>query len=151
MATPMTNGFDHIAVLTADLDRLVDFYQRIFGARVLHTIEVRPDHPRMAAIEVGEGAHLGAFEVTPEQIVGDRARAGRRGPIDHFGLSVDSVERLEALRDRLVEAGASPGEITDFGTALSVFFRDPDGAELEVCYHKPDRETPGAAASITPA
>lgn len=138
MATLMTNGFNHIAILTADLDRLVDFYQRIFGARVLFTIEARPDHPRMVGVEVGEGAHLGIFEVAPEQIVGDRAQVGGRGPIDHFGLSVDSVETLEALRDRLVEAGASPGEITDFGTALSVFFRDPDGAELEVCYHKPD-------------
>jgi hypothetical protein len=36
-----------------------------------------------------------------------------------------------------VEVGASTGEITDFGDGLSVFFRDPDDAELEVCCHKP--------------
>ena len=44
-------------------------------------------------------------------------------------------ETLLDVHDRLVEAGSSPGEVTRFGPALlSVFFRDPDGAELEVAY-----------------
>jgi predicted lactoylglutathione lyase len=50
-------------------------------------------------------------------------------------LAVESEEKLKEIRDRLVAVGASPGEITQFGTALlSVFFRDPDGSELEVAY-----------------
>jgi hypothetical protein len=32
--------------------------------------------------------------------------------------------------------GASDGTITDFGAALSVFFRDPDGLEAEVVWNK---------------
>lgn len=134
-STPRTTGFDHVATLTPDLDRYVDFYARMFGARVVQTMEAREDHPRMAMIDVGGAAHIGAFEVPASEIVGERDRIGHRGPIDHFALSVASREELEALRDRLRDAGASPGEITDFGTALSVFFRDPDGAELEVCWH----------------
>jgi catechol 2,3-dioxygenase-like lactoylglutathione lyase family enzyme len=133
-----TTGFNHVATLTPDLDRYVEFYERIFGARVVHTVEARPDHPRMAIIDVGGTAHLGAFEVPAEEITGERERMGRRGPIDHYALAVASREELEILRDRLVEAGASPGEITDFGSALSVFFRDPDGAELEVCWNVPE-------------
>jgi catechol 2,3-dioxygenase-like lactoylglutathione lyase family enzyme len=133
----MTNGFNHIATLTSDLNRLMAFYQHIFSATVPYIMEARADHPRMAIIDVGGTAHIGAFEVMADQIVGDRARIGGRGPIDHFGLSVDSEEKLRELRDRLVDAGASPGEITDMGGGLSVFFRDPDGAELEVCFHKP--------------
>jgi catechol 2,3-dioxygenase-like lactoylglutathione lyase family enzyme len=31
---PLTTGFDHVATLTADLDRLVDFYHTVFGAEV---------------------------------------------------------------------------------------------------------------------
>jgi catechol 2,3-dioxygenase-like lactoylglutathione lyase family enzyme len=62
---------------------------------------------------------------------------GGRGPIDHYALAVDSEEKLLQIRDRLVARGASPGEVTQFGPALlSVFFRDPDGAELEVAYLK---------------
>jgi catechol 2,3-dioxygenase-like lactoylglutathione lyase family enzyme len=133
--TLRTTGFNHVATLTPDLDRYVDFYERMFGARVVQTMEAREDHPRMVLLDVGGTAHIGAFEVPASQIVGERDRIGRRGAIDHFALSVGSREELEALRDRLVQAGASPGEITDFGTELSVFFRDPDGAELEVCYH----------------
>jgi catechol-2,3-dioxygenase len=64
---------------------------------------------------------------------------GGRGPIDHYAIAVPSMEDLEVVRERLVAEGASSGEITDFGSALSVFFRDPDGAELEVCCLKPDR------------
>jgi hypothetical protein len=36
--------------------------------------------------------------------------------------------------------GASDGTMTDFGAALSVFFRDPDGLEAEVVWNK-DPET----------
>lgn len=136
MGKPRTNGLNHVATLTADLDRYVEFYERIFDARVISTMEAIGDHPRMAIIDIGAGAHLGAFEVPAESIVGNRDKMGQRGAIDHYALSVDSEDELHALRDRLVEAGASPGEITDFGSALSVFFRDPDGAELEVAYNK---------------
>ncbi len=136
--TPRTIGFNHVATLTADLDRYVDFYRRIFGAILVSISEAHGDHPRMAIIDVGENAHIGAFEVASNSIVGDRRRMGSRGPIDHYALAVPSVADLEAVRDRLVAEGASPGTITDFGSGLSVFFRDPDGAELEVCCPKDD-------------
>lgn len=135
---PQTAGFNHVATLTADLDRYVDFYRRVFGAVLLSMTEARPDHPRMAIIDVGGGAHIGAFEVPAEAIIGDRRRIGGRGPVDHYGLAVPSMADLEAVRDRLVAEGASSGEINDFGSAVSVFFRDPDGAELEVCCLKVD-------------
>ena len=81
------------------------------------------------------------FEVQADAIVGDRGKMGARGPIDHYALAVDSEERLAEVRDRLVAVGASPGEITQFGPSLfSVFFRDPDGAELEVAYLKPQED-----------
>lgn len=122
--SPRTAGFDHVATLTYDLDRYVDFYHRIFGARLVRLTEAYDDHPRMATIDVRGGAHLHAFEVAASEIVGERARIGRRGSVDHFGFAVGSRQELEQLRGRLVDAGASPGEITDFGPGLSVFFRD---------------------------
>jgi catechol 2,3-dioxygenase-like lactoylglutathione lyase family enzyme len=130
-----TSGFNHVATMTADLDRYLAFYQEIFGADVITVMEQQGDHPRMAIVNMGGQGALNVFEVPAESIVGDRTKMGGRGPIDHFALSVDSEEALLEVRDRLVAAGASPGEVTNFGPALqSVFFRDPDGAELEVAY-----------------
>lgn len=136
-ATTKTCGFNHVATMTADLDRYLAFYKDIFGAEVLSTMEAREDHPRMAIVNMGGDSALNVFEVAADSIVGDRAKMGGRGSIDHYALAVDSEEQLLEIRDRLVEVGASPGEVTQFGpTLLSVFFRDPDGAELEVAYHK---------------
>ena len=62
--------------------------------------------------------------------------AGGRGPIDHYALAVDSLATLESVRERLVAAGAEIGEIQALGSEWSLFFRDPDGMELEVCAHR---------------
>lgn len=130
---PITTGFNHVATLTADMDKIVKFYTDAFGARTTFEIEARDDHPRMVILDLGGGAALNVVEVPPEDIIGDRRRQGGRGPIDHFGLAVDSLETLEATRDRLRELGADTGEIQQLGSEWSLFFRDPDGLELEVC------------------
>jgi catechol 2,3-dioxygenase-like lactoylglutathione lyase family enzyme len=134
---PETRGFNHVATMTADLDRYLAFYTDIFGAQVLAITDAKDDHPRMAVVNMGGGGALNVFEVSAKAIVGDRTKMFSRGPVDHFALAVDSEEKLGEIRDRLVAVGASPGEITQFGPSLlSVFFRDPDGAELEVTYLK---------------
>ena len=103
---PATSGFNHVAVITADLDRLKDFYAAAFGGEVTFEMAAEGDHPRMAIIDLGGGAALNAFEVDGSTIIGDRRTQGGHGPIDHFALAVDEC---------------------------SLFFRDPDGMELEVC------------------
>src|SRR5262249_52128878 len=114
-AKTKTSGFNHVATMTADLDRYLAFYQEMFGAEVLSVTEARDDHPGMAIVDMGGSGALNVFEVPAGSIVGDRARMGGRGPIDHYALAVDSEERLMEIRDRLVAAGASPGEVTRFG------------------------------------
>ena len=78
-----------------------------------------------------------------------------RGRLDHFGLQAASVEGFETIRQRLVEHGASGGEVNDFGTARSVFFRDPDGLEGEVLIAKSRNcqlfQSSRAAAARSPA
>jgi catechol 2,3-dioxygenase-like lactoylglutathione lyase family enzyme len=131
----ITRGFNHVATITPDLDRLVDFYREAFGATVTFEMEKRDDHPRMSVLDLGGGAALNAFEVEADEIIGDRRRQGGRGPIDHFALAVDSLTELEQVRDKLVALGADIGEIQRLGSEWSLFFRDCDGMELEVCAH----------------
>ena len=132
---PTTIGFNHVATMTTDVDRLAAFYGEAFGAVVVHEVEKADDHPRMLILDLGGGAALNAFEVPEDQIVGERRRLGGRGAIDHFGLAVDSLATLEEVRDRLVALGADIGEVERLGGEWSLFFRDCDGMELEVCAH----------------
>lgn len=129
----ISTGFDHVATVTADLDRVVAFYQKVFEASVTMEMAARNDHRRMVILELGGGAALNIVEQPTGMIVGNRTRSGARGPIDHYGIAVATRTDLEEMRERLVAADADVGEIQRLGNTWSLFFRDPDGMELEVC------------------
>jgi catechol 2,3-dioxygenase-like lactoylglutathione lyase family enzyme len=130
---PVTSGFNHVATLTTDMDRTVQFYRDAFEAELLFEMDAREDHPRMSILDLGGGAALNVFEVEAGDMIGDRRKQGHRGAIDHYALAVDSKDVLEQIKGRLVSAGAEVGEIQRLGGEWSLFFRDPDGMELEVC------------------
>jgi catechol 2,3-dioxygenase-like lactoylglutathione lyase family enzyme len=131
---PITVGFNHVATLTTDMDVTVGFYERVFDAKVVHVIEPTDDHPYMKIVDVGGGAMLNIFEVPADTIVGERRQQGGRGAVDHFAFAVDGRATLEQVAERMRAAGAQEvGEIQQLGGELSLFFRDPDGMELEVC------------------
>lgn len=130
----MITGINHIATLTSDMDRTVGFYQQVFGGDVVHEEVPREGHPWMKILGIGGDAYLNIFEVPADSIIGDRRRIGGRGAIDHFGIAADTRESLEDFAVRLAEAGAQEvGEIQRLGNEWSLFFRDPDGMELEIC------------------
>ena len=131
---PITNGFNHVATLTTDMDLTVGFYERAFEAVEVFEMTKTDEHPWMKILDLGGGACLNVFEVEADEIIGERRRQGGRGAIDHYALSVDSRQTLERVQQRLRDAGAQEvGEIQQLGDELSLFFRDPDGMELEVC------------------
>jgi catechol 2,3-dioxygenase-like lactoylglutathione lyase family enzyme len=131
---PITAGFNHIATLTPDLDRFTAWYGEVFGTHVVFEMPAADDHPRMSIVDLGGGAALNVFEVDPSSIVGEQRRIGGRGAIDHFGIAVDRLATLEEVRTRLERIGAEIGEIQCLGgDTWSLFFRDVDGMELEVC------------------
>lgn len=131
---PISVGFNHVATLTSDMHLTVSFYQEVFGATVTFEMAARADHPWMKIVDLGGGAALNVFEVPADEIIGDRRRQGARGAIDHFAVGVDSLATLEAVRERLVASSAQEvGDIQQLGSDWSLFFRDPDGMELEVC------------------
>ena len=130
----ITIGFNHVATLTTDMDLTVNFYEKAFGASVTFEMKAQEDHPWMKILDLGGGAALNVFQVSAEEMIGERRRQGGRGAIDHFALAVDSRATLEEVKVRLSAAGAQEvGEIQQLGAELSLFFRDPDGMELEVC------------------
>jgi catechol 2,3-dioxygenase-like lactoylglutathione lyase family enzyme len=133
----LLNGFNHVAVLTNDTNRLVDFYRDVFDAEVDGQQDEGAE-VRLTFVRVGETAELNVFEIAGNVEAQRQTPMFARGRIDHVGLQAASLEAFEKIRDRLMTRGAADEFVTDFGPILSVFFRDPDGLEGEVCVTNPD-------------
>lgn len=131
----MLDGIHHLATLTADMDRLIAFYQRVFDARVV--LDLEEEGLRHAFIELGPTTLLHPFQMPGVEVPQGAMPIFGRGRLDHFGLNAGSLEAFRELRDRAVADGASNGEVTQIGPTLSFNFTDPDGAEHEVLWNKP--------------
>ena len=128
----MLDGFNHVAILTADLDRLEGFYRDMFGVEDVRQMDHNGLQHRL--MRVGAASVLHAFEV------GDAPQPAailERGRIDHLALNVTDRDEFDRLSSRLVAAGASDGTRTDFGVLVSVSFTDPDGHFCELCWMRP--------------
>ena len=104
---------DHVAVETEDPDATAAFYERVFAARIVRA----EGHPVMA-------------------YVGDTGFAFHEpgGPGGHTAVRMSDEERL-ALQRRL-EADGIACEVRDHDIAVGLFFRDPDGRQLEAITYR---------------
>jgi hypothetical protein len=107
-------------------------------------------------IRIGDTAELNVFQVEGNTEALRQTPMFGRGRIDHLAVQAASLEAFEDIRNRLMARGAADGFVTDFGPILSVFFRDPDGLECEVCVANPDAvpgvaNPPGTRAARYPA
>jgi catechol 2,3-dioxygenase-like lactoylglutathione lyase family enzyme len=128
-------GIHHLSTLTADMDRLIGFYERVFDARV--TLDMEEDGLRHTFIELGSGTVLHPFQIPGIDVPQDEIPMFQRGRLDHFGLNAASEDAFHELRRRVIAEGAGDGLVTDMGPLLSFSFTDPDGAGLEVMWVKP--------------
>jgi catechol 2,3-dioxygenase-like lactoylglutathione lyase family enzyme len=133
------NGINHVAIITNDTERLHAFYEDVFDASVT-AFPQSPEGPgvQLSFIKVGPFSELNVFQVEGNTEADRQTPMFGRGRIDHLALHAESLDAFETIRERLIERGASDGFVTDFGSILSLFFRDPDGLECEVCVENPD-------------
>ena len=145
----LLNGFNHVAILTNDTDRFVAFYREIFGAEV--DGQVNMPEGMLTFVKVGPHAEINLFQVEGNTEADRQVPMFGRGRIDHVAFHADDIAAFDTARDRLMAAGATDGFVTDFGPILSLFFRDPDGLEGEVCVVNPDAEPGVTNPPGTPA
>jgi catechol 2,3-dioxygenase-like lactoylglutathione lyase family enzyme len=129
-------GINHLATVTADLERLENFYEQAFGAGVVRRWEGEQRH---SMIRLGPATVLHAFERRDSPELGASQTMFHRGRLDHMGVNAASREAFDRLRERLVQLGASDGSVTELPMISSVSFVDPDGMEAELCWLEPDR------------
>jgi catechol 2,3-dioxygenase-like lactoylglutathione lyase family enzyme len=139
----LLKGLNHVAVITNDAARLVGFYREVFEAEVLRDGSEFPDGegPRLTIIKIGDWSEINVFQIDGNTEADRQTPMFGRGRLDHLALQAASLESFDTIRRRLRDRGAADDFVTDFGPMLSMFFRDPDGLECEVCVENPDHRT----------
>lgn len=138
--TSTGQGVHHLALICADVERTIDFYQGVLGFPLVELFENR-DYPGSTHFffDIGNQNMLGFFdfpglglEPVPEGL----------GGMQHIAISV-TPEVFEASKVRLDQAGVEylgP----DRGVQESIYFKDPDGAQVELI-RQPLMEMPESA------
>ena len=119
-------ALDHVGLKVKDLDRSLDFYQRL-GLKVLRTRGPNADGSRAAVLQVGNQE----LNVSCRPEYGSPGKDNAVG-IDHFCLEVEaaSIDEVVAdLRKAGIEVISGPLERRD-STAL--ILHDPDGLTVEL-------------------
>ena len=132
-ATPVqTHGLTHIAIAVRDPERSLEFYQSVFDVGPVYQEDgfVQAQTPGSRDVLV--------FEQQPD-------RAGHIGGVAHFGFRLREAADMKVPLEAVKAAG---GEILDHGEFCPgepyLFFRDPDGYEVEVWYELPTSVDPKA-------
>jgi catechol 2,3-dioxygenase-like lactoylglutathione lyase family enzyme len=118
-------GLHHTALISSDVERTVRFYQDLLGFPLTELIDNR-DYPGSSHFFFDIGNHnLLAFFDFPGLDVGPYAEV--LGGLHHLAISMDP-ERWQEIVRRFDEAGVKYA----IHSEVSVYFRDPDGARIEL-------------------
>lgn len=118
-------GLHHTALVSSDVEATVRFYQDVLEFPLTELIENR-DYPGSSHFffDIGNSNLLAFFDF-PGLDVGPYAEV--LGGLHHVAISVEPT-RWEHLRTKLIDAGVELIEHSE----VSLYFRDPDGARLEL-------------------
>ena len=115
----------HIALVSGDVERTVRFYQDLLELPLTEMFENR-DLPGSTHFffDIGNGNALAFFDL-PGVDPGPYAEV--LGGLHHLAISVEPA-RWQHLKDKLDREGIAYAHID----GSSIYFRDPDGARLEL-------------------
>jgi catechol 2,3-dioxygenase-like lactoylglutathione lyase family enzyme len=118
-------GLHHFALICSDVRRTIEFYQGILEFPLTEIFENR-DYPgsNHFCFDIGHGNLLAFFDL-PGLDLGPYAEV--LGGLHHLAISV-TPESWAHLRSKLDAAGVEYLVESD----ASIYFRDPDGARLEL-------------------
>ncbi|MCU1458296.1 MAG: Glyoxalase/bleomycin resistance protein/dioxygenase [Actinomycetia bacterium] len=119
------SGVHHVALLSADVERTIEFYQGVLEFPLVDLFENRDYRgSNHFFFDIGNGNTIAFFDL-PGLDLGPYAEV--LGGLHHLAISV-APQRWENLRTKLQDAGVA----TEHVSGSSLYFRDPDGARLEI-------------------
>lgn len=124
-----TFGLTHIALAVRDVSRTLQFYNRLFGTELMYR------GSNWAQVSTPGTKDILVFEEKP------RLAGKNGGGILHFGFRLRHPAGIEDIRKQLKELNAPIVKEGVFESGEPfVFFRDPDGYEVEVWYERNTEE-----------
>jgi catechol 2,3-dioxygenase-like lactoylglutathione lyase family enzyme len=118
-------GVHHVAILVADVERTIRFYQGLLEFPLTDLFENRDYRgSNHFFFDIGNGNGLAFFDF-PGLDLGPYAEV--LGGLHHLAISVEPA-RWERLVQKLADAGVDH----EVMSGSSVYFRDPDGTRLEL-------------------
>jgi catechol 2,3-dioxygenase-like lactoylglutathione lyase family enzyme len=118
-------GVHHVALISSDVERTVEFYQGVLEFPLTEMFENR-DYGGSTHFffDLGNGNALAFFDLPGLDV---SAYAEVLGGLHHLAISV-APDRWAHLRSKLDGAGVEYAHVDD----SSLYFRDPDGARVEL-------------------
>lgn len=144
---------NHAVLFVRELARSVAFYTDVLGftPAMGQTSSPLPGAAFLRAPASANDHDLGLFELGSHATgsVAGRSSVG----LYHLAWEVDTLADLQQLQPALAAAGALTGA-SDHGTTKSLYGKDPDGLEFEICWIVPadrlDDEALARRTSIRP-
>jgi len=120
-----THGLTHIVLAVRDPKVSFDFYRQVFGVVAVY------EAPDFIQAQTPGSRDVLVFERKPRQ-------AGKAGGVVHFGFRLTRAADIERARAAVRAAGGTIRESGEFVPGEPyLFFKDPDGYDLEIWYELP--------------
>jgi catechol 2,3-dioxygenase-like lactoylglutathione lyase family enzyme len=139
----MTNkGFSHVGLSTLDLDKTREFYETVLGFKAVRCdiIKVKEGGQiRHIFFDTGRDQLMAFMEARGVPGVPAVYDAGINGGLGvpsvfyHFAFEAGSEAALEEKRHELLSRGIDVTDVVDHDWAKSIYFKDPNGLQLEYC------------------
>ncbi|KUH86466.1 MULTISPECIES: VOC family protein [unclassified Mycobacterium] len=129
-----TASIAHIRLTVTDIERSREFYEAVFGWRVLFELPEGADAATRDALSFLYGGviyDLGGMLVGLRPAATDRFDENRTG-LDHLAFRLLSKDELDSAARHLDEVGVAHEPIKDIGPSYILEFRDPDNIALEL-------------------
>jgi catechol 2,3-dioxygenase-like lactoylglutathione lyase family enzyme len=140
---PQVEGFSHVGLSTHDMEATIEFYQGLLGLpRVAEELTRISGGGTLRQVYFSLGSDQFMVFMEPRNVKSipagfDTSINGALGVpmgLYHFAIKVTSLEKLVSLREALIKKGVEVSNVIDLGHARSVFFNDPNGLQLELCF-----------------
>ncbi len=135
-------GFSHIGLSTLDLDKTREFYEDILGFKPVRcdTIKIKEGgRIRHIFFDTGRDQLLAFMEakdipdVPVEYDAGINRGLGVPSAFYHFAFEAGTEAALEEKKQELRDKGVEVSEVVDHDWAKSIYFKDPNGMQMEYC------------------